>query len=324
MDKSQYLALGVDKNARCCENLNMDDDSPKITRLQRKLVTTSMEVTDFVHDRPEFLHAMLCQLGMPRSRQQSRTFERSLGRASMMLTAGKQYTRQGWVDMPLPYGSKPRLAMMHLCSEAVRTQNPVIDVSNGIVPFLRDMGMSISGRSFKDFKSQMTYLAGCEMQLAFDRGDSIRQTRCAPVNSFEAWTDPFASQTSFWPDEITLGHEFFESLCEHAVPLDPRAVHALQHSALAMDIYSWLAHRLCRVRTNNGAKLYWKNLRDQFGQEYKCPKDFKKAFAPALRKVLLVYPSARVRQENGGIRLFPSPPPIKKTKVSVLLPTSGD
>ena len=300
----------------------MSDSTTKITRLQRKLVHTGMEVNDFVHDRPEYLHAIMCQLGLPRSRQDERTFERSVGRASMMISAGKRYTRQGWQDMPLPYGSQPRLAMIHLCSEAVRSQSPVIDVSDGIVPFLRDMGMSISGRTFRNFKNQMTYLAGCEMQLAWDAGTSIKQTRCAPVHSFEAWADPFASQTSFWPDEIKLGQEFFETLCEHAVPLDPRAVHALQHSALAMDIYSWLAHRLCRVRTNNGVKLYWKNLRDQFGQEYKCPKDFKKKFAPAMRKVLTVYPMANVRQEHGGMRLFPSSPPIKKTRVVATLPRS--
>lgn len=298
----------------------MNDDSAKITRLQRKLVQTGMEVNDFLHDRPEYLHAIMCQLGLPRSRTAARSFERSVGRASMMVSAGKRYTREGWQDMPLPYGSQPRLAMIHLCSEAVRNQNPVIDVSEGIIPFLRDMGMSISGRTFRTFKNQMNYLAGCEMQLAWDDGDSIKQTRCAPVHSFQAWADPFAGQTSFWPDEIKLGQEFFETLCEHAVPLDPRAVHALQHSALAMDIYSWLAHRLCRVRKNDGVKLYWKNLRQQFGQEYQCPKDFKKKFAPAMRKVLTVYPTANVRQEYGGIRLFPSPPPIRKNHAIVALP----
>jgi hypothetical protein len=293
----------------------MTQDAPKITQLQRKLVSTGMEVTDFAHDRPEYLHAIMCQLGLPRSRQTERTFERSVGRASMMISAGNRYTRQGWEEMPLPYGSKPRLAMIHLCSEAVRTQSPVIDVSDGIVPFLRSMGMSISGRTFRDFKNQMTYLAGCEMLLAWDTGDSIKQTRCSPVHSFEAWTGPIEPQAAFWPDEIKLGQEFFETLCAHAVPLDPRSVHALQHSALAMDIYSWLAHRLCRVRTNNGVKVYWKNLRDQFGQEYKCPKDFKKKFVPALRKVLTVYPTAKVGQEHGGIRLYPSSPPIRKTRV---------
>jgi hypothetical protein len=312
----------VDTHTPFCENIAMSEDPPKITRLQRKLVHAGTEVSDFGHDRPEYLHAIMCQLGLPRSRQAGRTFERSAGRASMMISAGKRYTRQGWEDLPLPYGSKPRLAMIHLCSEAVRTQSPVIDVSGGIVPFLREMGMSISGRTFRDFKNQMTYLAGCEMQLAWDTGDSIKQTRCAPVHSFEAWSDPFSAQSAFWPDEITLGQQFFETLCAHAVPLDPRAVHALQHSALAMDIYSWLAHRLCRIRTDNGVKLYWKNLRDQFGQEYKNPKDFKKAFAPEMRKVLTVYPSANVRQEHGGIRLFPSPPPIHKTRAVVALPHS--
>ncbi len=86
-----------------------------------------------------------------------------------------------------------------------------------------------------------------------------------------------------------------------------------------MDIYSWLAHRLCRIRTDNGVKLYWKNLRDHFGQEYKCPKDFKRKFEPAMRKVLTVYPSAYVRQEHGGMRLFPSPPSIRKTRAVVRL-----
>jgi hypothetical protein len=38
----------------------------------------------------------------------------------------------------------------------VRNQSPAIDVSEGIVPFLRDMGMLISNRNYKN---QMTCLA---------------------------------------------------------------------------------------------------------------------------------------------------------------------
>ena len=298
----------------------MDDDSPKTTTLQRKLVNTGMVINDFTHDRPEYLHAMLCQLGLPRSKTDLRSFERTSGNASMMVTAGKRFNGHEWIDSPLPYGAKPRLVLIHLCSEAVRTQNPVVDVSDGIKPFLDEMGLNMNGRSYRLFKDQMAYLACAEMRFAWHTGESVRQAHYNPIESFEAWADPFTRQASFWPDHIELAGKFFETLCEHAVPLDPRALHALQHSALAMDIYSWLAHRLCRVRTDNGQKLYWKSLKGQFGQEYGNTKDFKKAFAPALRKVLTVYPTARVRQETGGIRCFPSPPPIKKTNVSVLLP----
>jgi hypothetical protein len=47
-----------------------------------------------------------------------------------------------------------------------------------------------------------------------------------------------------------LSAEYFESLQEHGVPLDERALAALAHSPLALDVYAWLAQRLCRVHPN--------------------------------------------------------------------------
>lgn len=294
----------------------MEDKTPKITRLQRKLVNTGMEIHDFSQEKPDYLHAVLCQLGLPRSKQEGRSFERSSGRSSMMLTAGKRFDGHNWIDCPLPYGAKPRLVLIHLCSEAVKTQNPVIDVSDGIKPFLDNMGLNLNGRGYRDFKNQMAYLAASEMRFAWHTGEAVRQASYNPISSFSAWADPESQQASFWPDEISLSGDFFETLCEHAVPFDPRAIHALQHSALAMDIYSWLAHRLCRVRGNAGQKIYWKSLKQQFGQEYKTTKDFKKVFSAALVKVLTVYPEAKVTSEFGGIRFYSSPPPIKKITMS--------
>jgi hypothetical protein len=63
-------------------------------------------------------------------------------------------------------------------------------------------------------------------------------------------------------------------------------------------------------------------LRQQFGHEYKNPKDFKKRFLGALSKVLPTYKAARVDQVRGGLRLLPSPPPIARTAVVVKLPES--
>ena len=96
------------------------------------------------------------------------------------------------------------------------------------------------------------------------------------------------------------------------MPLDNRALIALKGSALALDIYAWLAHRLYRVQ-GKGTVLHWHSLREQFAQEYtgkNADKDFKKEFLPALRKVLAVYPQAKVQQVRGGILLKGSPPPI--------------
>ncbi len=52
---------------------------------------------------------------------------------------------------------------------------------------------------------------------------------------------------------LELSREYFETLVEHAVPLDYRALAALGHSALALDVYTWLAHPACTASENRTA-----------------------------------------------------------------------
>ena len=86
---------------------------------------------------------------------------------------------------------------------------------------------------------------------------------------------------------------------------------------MALDTYTWLAHRLRRIEREEGVKLSWSNLHDQFGQEYADRRDFKQKMSRALTAALAVYPTARVEAESGGIRLRPSQPPIAQTLVQV-------
>lgn len=295
---------------------------PEITQLQRKIVDASLTIADLAPDRPEFLHAVLCQVGLPRSRQEKRVFERTCGNASLLLEAGQRSVGVGkWQECPLPYGSQPRLVLYHLCSEAVRTQSNLVDVGGSVRGFLQRVGISFGGKEFNRFKEQMTALSCCRMTLAYVAPDGrLSQMQATPIDSFDAWLHPDPTQGAFWPDVIELHPKFFHTLLEHAVPLDPRAIGALQHSSLALDVYTWLAHRLCRVRKAEGIKLSWGNLRQQFGQEYSCSKDFKKEFKAALLKVRAVYPAARIDDEIGGLRLYSSPPPVPKSQVIVQLP----
>ena len=41
----------------------------------------------------------------------------------------------------------------------------------------------------------------------------------------------------FWPS-VRLSQDYYDSLTRYAVPLDERAIAALAHSALALDIYA--------------------------------------------------------------------------------------
>ena len=56
----------------------------------------------------------------------------------------------------------------------------------------------------------------------------------------------------------------------------------------------------------------------EFGQEYRTLKDFKREFKAELKKACAVYPDAKISDESGGIRLYPSKPPVPKSQVLVL------
>ncbi len=94
----------------------------------------------------------------------------------------------------------------------------------------------------------------------------------------------------------------------------------LKHSALALDIYTWLSHRLCRITSTAGTKLSWANLKEQFGQEYGNSRDFKKEFRHALRQAAAVYPEARLEEDAGGMLLLPSKPPLPKSRITIQTP----
>jgi hypothetical protein len=299
-----------------------DKDQPQqLTIMQRRLINAAADIIETQADSPEFLHSVLCQVGLPRAQTDARTFQRSSGTAAIEIAAGQLYRRGTFVPAPMPYGAKPRLVLMHLCAEAVRTRNPEIEVGRSAREFLGRLGLSDGGEGYARFRAQMEALAACRMTLGMSVGDKDITINTQPISRFEAWMQHDHRSIGLWPGSMTLSNEFYSTLLEHAVPLDTRAIKALQHSALALDVYTWLAHRLCRVRKAQGVKLSWGNLRQQFGQEYSNSKDFKKEFRAALLKVRVVYPDARIVDEIGGLRLHSSPPPIPKSQVVVKLPS---
>jgi hypothetical protein len=302
----------------------LDATNQQLVPLTRRVNEAAMIVREPLTQEPEFMHAVLCQVGLPRSEVKSREFTRSTGGASMLIEAGKWYDGIRYHDMPLPYGTRPRLVLFHVCSEAIRTKSSTVEVERSASAFLERLHIKKNGESFTAFKRQMLALAACRMQIGYQTDTKVVNVKCDPIQRFDAWTQSDNGQLGLWPGEITLSSEFYETLREHAVPLDPRAIGALQNSALALDTYTWLAHRLCRVKQNRGLTLYWKSLKDQFGQEYRTDKDFKREFSGALRKAHAVYPDAKIEMVRGGIRLFPSPPPIKRRQVSVgLMPETS-
>ena len=110
-----------------------------------------------------------------------------------------------------------------------------------------------------------------------------------PIKCFEAWLPQNEVTSTVRSGRVSWNYRPSSTkpwLGTQSPPLDYRALSALKHSALALDVYTWLAHRLCRIaRPERSHAEPGENLRDQFGQEYTNSKDFKREFRNVLRQV---------------------------------------
>lgn len=291
-------------------------------RIGTRLVLAREQIAIARPDRTDFLHTVMCQVGLPRRQTEARTFERQSGNVSILLEAGKLYDGKQWVEHPLPYGATPRLILVHVSSEAIRTRSRTVEIGDSTRDFLTQLGMPTSGGErggYTTLRRQMQALAACRLTLGMHDHGRVVTKDAKPFSRFEAWLQHDGTQHTLWPGMLELTPDFYDTLRTHAVPLDYRALAALKHSALALDVYTWLAHRLCRVNDPRGTVLSWRNLHEQFGQEYGNSKDFKKQFRQALTQVQAVYPDARVEKRAGGILLRESRPPLPRTSVAFSL-----
>ena len=117
---------------------------------------------------------------------------------------------------------------------------------------------------------------------------------------------------------MTLSEPFYEELVKNPLPIDLRALKALRKSPMAIDIYCWLTMRLLSVK--KPTLIPWKSLQEQFGAGYSLDsagrRDFKVNFQKQLKKVLVVYPEAKVSVPDGkgGLLIKHSKPHVEMLK----------
>ena len=158
---------------------------------------------------------------------------------------------------------------MHLNGEAVRRQSPVIPVEDSMTAFFRRlMGKTQDGRQVRMLKTQLSALAAAQFRMGINENDRAVQVNAQVVGAFDLWLGKAESQRVLWPSTLRLSLDYYDSLTRFAVPLDERAIAALKDSAVALDIYCWLAQRLHRVPESKPQFVPWAGLHEQFGQGY--------------------------------------------------------
>jgi hypothetical protein len=295
--------------------LDNAEEPPALTYVRRRLLDTAGDMLTSEPDELAFQHSLLCQTCLPASKPKAEVlvWQRRQGRATLLVEAGKVLNPHSndFIQLGLPYGTKARLLLMHLNSEAVRSQSPVIPVEASMTAFFRRlMGKSMDGRQVRMLKSQLSALAAATFRMGVADGSGAKQLNSTVVGAFDLWSLTEGGHRVLWPTTLKLSHEYFESLSRYAVPLDERAVAALAHSATALDVYCWLAQRLHRIPVEKPQFVPWTGLFEQFGQGYSVLRQFRAFFLTQLRQVQVAYSDARISVDGRGMTLEHSAPPI--------------
>lgn len=265
-----------------------------------------------------YQHSVLCQTCLPfrDPGDQVRSVERVNGVVSLVVAAGQAFhpdTRR-FVDVGLPFGPKPRLVLYHLNAEALRTQSPIIELEDSLTAFVkRTLGLDPKGRNIRTVKDQLTRLSAADFRIGkvVSEGRAVTLKGCV-IEGFELWVARDPQQRVLWPTTIQFSQRYFESLLQHAVPLNEIAIARLSHNAMALDIYTWLAQRLHRINEGKGVFVPWASLWEQFGHGYTRIRKFRSVFTSTLKQVTVVYPDAKFDLSVDGMQLKHSRPPVAR------------
>lgn len=285
-----------------------------------------------------YQHTVLCQTCLPfrDPGDEVRTWERLNGMVHLEVNAGKaMHPEQGrLVPLGLPFGPKARMILMHINQQALQQKTPEIEIQTTLTKFVRrTLELAPHGRNMRTVKEQLGRLSAASIRLGVVRDGHAVTVNSQIVTAFDIWFPKDERQRVLWPSTIRLSLDYWESLKAHAVPLDEDHIARLSHSALALDIYAWLANRLHRIPANRPVTISWAALHGQFGQGYARIDNFRAAFRVALKEVLALYRTARldlheerkppriysqggqlVRREAPakGLTLYTSPAPVSR------------
>ena len=222
----------------------------------------------------------------------------------------------------VPYGSLPRLVLIHIMTEAVRTKSREIVLGTSFTDWMRKMGfrtISYGPRgSATLIRQQLDRLLACEWMIRWDNEDD-QGTKEFGIKEIKLTNEYVGSDSKGggFRREIYLTEGFFEHLRKHAVPLNEHAIRELRDSATALDLYTWLAYRLPRINPKRPSLLSWQQLAVHFGNDGTNIRKFRQTVRDAWeRQVSAVYPEAQAEFDTTVIRLRASPAPLQRKLIS--------
>lgn len=297
----------------------------------KKLLETYLQIEEedaYKSGNLGFMARMLVQTTLPhRDPGEEHLWGRQNGKCAFTIQPGVEPGPDGKPKLVgLPYGTIPRLLMIWVATEVIRTQNRKLILGSNLSEFMSKLDLVPTGGRWGTvtrLREQMKRLFSARISFSYGEkslSDDLEQYVIKPINIGEThlWWDPKnPAQNTFVESHLMLSEEFHESILEASVPLDMRAIKAFKQSPLELDIYTWLTYRCAKLRKPT-PEIPWASLANQFGSDFSRLRDFKARFIKHLKNVLVIYPDAKVEEGETGLILKPSKTHITKRPPKLL------
>src|SRR4051794_27422848 len=153
--------------------------------------------------RLAFQHTVFCQTGLPYRNpgDDVRQWQREQGSVSPLVKAGEvKHPKTGeWVELGLPWGTKPRLILAHLNTEAIKKGSPEIEIEGSLTAFVKRIRRFDGGREIRAFKDQLSRLSVAIVRLAATHGGQGFQINSTVIGGFALWPELDERQRVLWP-----------------------------------------------------------------------------------------------------------------------------
>jgi hypothetical protein len=263
-----------------------------------------------------FLYSGWCQAALPhRKLANDKGWQIEGERVTLIVEPGMRKGMQGEPEsVGVPYGSRARLILLRLQSEALRTQSREVELGRNLNDWLMKMGIPVGGRSFKEVKDQTERISRCRLTFEIRHGNRVGMTNQNIMESAIFFESPDPAQGTLFAQHARLSEAFFTSLQKHPVPIEEAAIRAIANNSMAIDIYAWLAYRLHALP--KATPVSWRALKQQFGISFSRLDNFKATFCSNLKLAMAVYREAKIEDGPQGLILYPSKPPVAPRQIA--------
>ncbi len=262
-----------------------------------------------------FLYSGWCQTALPHRRlPDADGWQIESERTTLIVEPGMRPGSAGKpISVGVPYGSRARLILIFLQSEAIRTRSREIELGGSLRAWLSRLGIPQGGSSIAMVRDQAERLSLCRLTFRVRSANATGLLNQAIMDTALFLDEPDApSRRPQFMERATLSAGFYDQLQRHPVPLEEAAIKAVSNNSQALDAYAWLAYRLHSL--TEPRSVHWRALMGQFGAGFARLDNFKMRFLPNLRLAIAVYPAAKVDINEKGVVLHPSPPPVTKAE----------